>query len=129
LFALLVGADSVFTSPTRTFTPGLSAVWSPAPPPGIATGTTGQVSLAGLAPSRPSTSFAAPQDFIELLDVTIHPGLIVLRESGLSRQEQWEWLRPVVQQVKKSGDEDFLLNKLIEISGVGRFEVRDMPEP
>jgi predicted nuclease of predicted toxin-antitoxin system len=48
------------------------------------------------------------QDFIELLDVTIHPGLIVLRESGLSRQEQWEWLRPVVQQVKKSGDEDFL---------------------
>jgi hypothetical protein len=59
----------------------------------------------------------------------IHPGLIVLRESGLSRQEQWEWLRPVVQQVKKSGDEDFLSNKLIEISGVGRFEVRDMLEP
>jgi hypothetical protein len=54
------------------------------------------------------------QDFIELPDVTIHPGLIMLRESGLSGQEQWEWLRPVVQQVKKSGDEDFLLNKLIE---------------
>jgi predicted nuclease of predicted toxin-antitoxin system len=69
------------------------------------------------------------QDFIELLDVTIHPGLILLRESGPSRQEQWEWLRPVVQQVKKSGDEDFLLHKLIEISGVERFEVRDMPEP
>jgi hypothetical protein len=47
----------------------------------------------------------------------------------VSRQEQWEWLRPVVQQMKKSGYEDFLLNKLIEISGVGRFEVRDMPEP
>jgi predicted nuclease of predicted toxin-antitoxin system len=69
------------------------------------------------------------QDFIELLDVPVHPGLIVLRESGLSRQEQWEWLRPVVEHVKKSDDEDFLLTKLIEISGVGRFEVRDMPEP
>ena len=41
----------------------------------------------------------------------------------------WKWLRPVVEYVKKSGDEDFLLNKLIQISGVGRFEIRDMPEP
>ena len=69
------------------------------------------------------------RDFIELLDAPVHPGLIVLRESGLSRQEQWEWLRPVVEQVKKSGDEDFLLNKLIEISGVGQFKVREIPEP
>jgi hypothetical protein len=29
--------------------------------------------------------------------------------------------------VKNSGDEDFLLNKLIEITGVGRFEVRYIP--
>jgi predicted nuclease of predicted toxin-antitoxin system len=63
------------------------------------------------------------QDFIELLDVPIHPGLIVLRESGLSQQEQWERVRPVVEHVKKSGDEDFLLNKLIEITGVERFEI------
>ena len=69
------------------------------------------------------------RDFIELLDAPVHPGLIVLRESGLSRQEQWEWLRFVIEQVKKSGDEDFLLNKLIEISGVGQFKVREIPEP
>jgi hypothetical protein len=56
-------------------------------------------------------------DFIELLDVDVHPGLIVLRESGLSRDEQWRRIRPVVEHVKNSGDEDFLLNKLIEISG------------
>jgi predicted nuclease of predicted toxin-antitoxin system len=67
------------------------------------------------------------QDFIELLNVPVHPGLIVLRESGLSRQEQWERVRPVNEYVKKSDDEDFLLNKLIEIAGVGRFEIRDIP--
>ena len=68
------------------------------------------------------------QDFIALLNVVVHPGLIVLRESGLSRQEQWEWLRPVVEHVKTSGDEDFLLNKLIEITGVGQFKIREIPE-
>ena len=47
------------------------------------------------------------RDFIELLDVDVHPGRI--------------------EHVKDSGDEDFLLNHLIEISGVGRFEVRDIP--
>ena len=30
------------------------------------------------------------RDFIELLDAPVHPGSIVLREGGLSRQEQWE---------------------------------------
>jgi predicted nuclease of predicted toxin-antitoxin system len=69
------------------------------------------------------------QDFIALLNAPVHPGLIVLRESGLSRQEQWEWLRPVVEHVKKFGDEDFLLNKLIEITGVGQFKIREIPEP
>ncbi len=51
------------------------------------------------------------QDFIALLNVPVHPGLIVLRESGLSRKEQWECLRPVVEHVKKSGDDDFLLEQ------------------
>jgi hypothetical protein len=35
--------------------------------------------------------------FLALLDVEIHPGLIVLRESGLSRQEQWDRIEPVLQ--------------------------------
>ncbi|MGZ4815142.1 MAG: DUF5615 family PIN-like protein, partial [Terriglobales bacterium] len=30
------------------------------------------------------------RDFIPFLDVEVHPGLIVLRESGLTRQEQWD---------------------------------------
>ncbi|HTT18821.1 MAG TPA: DUF5615 family PIN-like protein [Candidatus Sulfotelmatobacter sp.] len=69
------------------------------------------------------------RDFIELLDAPVHPGLIVLRESGLSRREQWERLIPVIEHVKKSGEEDFLLNKLIEITGVRQFTIREIPEP
>ncbi len=67
------------------------------------------------------------RDFIPLLDVEAHPGLIVLRESGLTRDEQWDRIRPVVEHVRSSGEQDFLLNKLIEINGVGRFDVRTLP--
>jgi hypothetical protein len=35
---------------------------------------------------------------------------------------------PVVEHFRKSRDEDFMLNKLIEITGVGRFTVREIPE-
>ena len=69
------------------------------------------------------------RDFIELLDVELHPGLIVLRESGLSRNEQWDRLRPVIEHVRNSGDQNFLVNKLIEITGVREFEMREIPEP
>ena len=53
------------------------------------------------------------RDFIELLNVEVHPGLIVLRESGLSREEQWLRIKPVIEQAKESNGEDFLVNKLI----------------
>ena len=69
------------------------------------------------------------QDFSELLNVDVQPGLIVFRESGLSRTEQWDRIRPVIEHVKDSADPEFLLNKLIEVTGVGQFEVRDIPEP
>ena len=59
-----VGADQVFTQPTRTFTSGLSTDWSPAPPPDITTGATGQVPLAGLSPARTPTSFAAARRYL-----------------------------------------------------------------
>lgn len=67
------------------------------------------------------------RDFVELLDVAVHPGLIVLRESGLSRQEQWERIKPIIDYVRDSGDEDFLLNKLVEVTEVGKFHARDIP--
>jgi predicted nuclease of predicted toxin-antitoxin system len=67
------------------------------------------------------------KDFLALLNVEIHPGLIVLRESGLSRQEQWDRIEPVLQYLLKLNDADFMLNKLIEIEAPGRFSVREIP--
>ena len=58
------------------------------------------------------------RDFIRLLNVEVHPGLIVLREGGLTRDEQWDRIRPVIEHVLESSDENFLVNKLVEISGV-----------
>ncbi|HEV2986974.1 MAG TPA: DUF5615 family PIN-like protein [Candidatus Angelobacter sp.] len=69
------------------------------------------------------------RDFIPLFKVALHPGLIVLRESGLSSNEQWNHIRPVVEAVKRSGDPDFMLNNVIEITGVGQFQVRNVPQP
>ena len=71
------------------------------------------------------------RDFIELLDTPVHPGLIVLREIArrwTERAGTVEWLRPVVEHVKKSGDEDFMVNKLIEVTGIRQFKVREIPE-
>jgi predicted nuclease of predicted toxin-antitoxin system len=67
------------------------------------------------------------RDFIRLLDVEIHPGLIVVREGGLTREEQWAHILPLIEHIKKSGDGDFLVNKLVEVLAPGRWEVREIP--
>jgi predicted nuclease of predicted toxin-antitoxin system len=67
------------------------------------------------------------KDFLALLDVELHPGLIVLRESGLSREEQWDRIEPVVQHLLNVNDPDFMLNKVIEIQAPHRFSVRELP--
>lgn len=69
------------------------------------------------------------KDFLALLDVEVHPGLIVLRESGLSRAEQWERIEPVLQFLSGKSDEGFMLNKVIEVSAPSRFSVREIPSP
>lgn len=69
------------------------------------------------------------RDFIKLLNVDVHPGLIVLRQSGLTREEQWAALLPVVEHIKASGDDNFLLNKLVEIISLGQWETSHIPKP
>jgi predicted nuclease of predicted toxin-antitoxin system len=68
------------------------------------------------------------KDFLVLLDVEVHPGLIVLRESGLSRQEQWERIEPVLQHLLRLNEPDFMLNKVIEIEAPNRFLVHNIPQ-
>jgi hypothetical protein len=75
------------------------------------------------------TLSANARDFIRLLNVEVHPGLIVLREGGLTRDEQWDRLRPVIEHVLESTDDNFLVNKLVEISGVDEWEIREIPKP
>lgn len=67
------------------------------------------------------------KDFLALLDVEVHPGLIVLRESGLSRGEQWNRIEPVLQYLQSLDDSNFMWNKVIEIEAPNRFSVREIP--
>ena len=69
------------------------------------------------------------RDFIRLLDVEVHPGLIVLREGGLTRHEHWDRIQPVIEHILESSDDNFLVNKLLEISGVDEWEIREIPKP
>jgi predicted nuclease of predicted toxin-antitoxin system len=70
---------------------------------------------------------ANARDFIELLNVDVHPGLIVFRQNGLSREEQWLAPVPVIEHVKLSGDQNYLLNKLVEIVSAGQWHIREIP--
>lgn len=67
-------------------------------------------------------------DFLDLVnDVELHPGLILLRESGLSRQQQWERLEPAVRFIQAQQDADYLLNKVIDILRPGEFHALAIP--
>jgi hypothetical protein len=53
--------------------------------------------------------------------------MIVLRESGLSRQEQWDRIEPVLQHLLELNDPNFMLSKVIEIEAPDRFSTREVP--
>ena len=53
----------------------------------------------------------------------------MLRESGLTRAEQWARILPLIDHIKESGGADFLVNKLIEVFAPRRWEVREIPNP
>ena len=66
------------------------------------------------------------RDFLQLADgVDLHPGLIVIRRSGLTRDEQWQHLAPVVDRILETGEK--LINRTVEVWGVDAFEIRDLP--
>jgi len=40
------------------------------------------------------------RDSSQLLNVEVHPSLMVLRESGLTREDQWQRILPVIEKIK-----------------------------
>lgn len=66
------------------------------------------------------------RDFLTLAaGVELHPGLIVLRRSGLTRNEQWRQLVPVIDHLLVTGDD--LVNQVIEVWDVDDFEQYPLP--
>ena len=68
-------------------------------------------------------------DFLRLAEsADLHPGLIVLRiAGGLSREEQWAWVEPVVDWLLTTGE--MLVNKAVVVTGKGKFHCVDLPHP
>jgi predicted nuclease of predicted toxin-antitoxin system len=65
-------------------------------------------------------------DFLRLAVASqLHAGLIVLRAQGLTREQQWEWIEPVVERLLESNDD--LVNRSVEITGPGKFVIRKLP--
>jgi len=65
-------------------------------------------------------------DFLRLAAAgPLHAGLIVLRAQGLTREEQWEWLRPALEWLL--GAHEDLVNKAVEITGPSKFVTRKLP--
>jgi len=68
------------------------------------------------------------RDFLELADVELHPGLILLRQSGLTRDEQWRYIEPAVRFVLFQTDPDYLVNKILEVLEPERFRIVNLTE-
>jgi predicted nuclease of predicted toxin-antitoxin system len=70
-------------------------------------------------------------DFLTLARaVDLHPGLIVLRVGGLTLDEQWAHLEPAVMAcLREEAAGRALVNAVVEITDVGRFERYDLPDP
>ncbi len=73
---------------------------------------------------------ANARDFLELLDVELHPGLIVLRRGGLSRGEQWAWLEAALDHVQGRPDPAaYMVNRVVEVTGPEEVMAREVPPP
>lgn len=68
------------------------------------------------------------RDFLALLEVELHPGLIVLRESGLSRAEQWARLAAALDHVQGQPDPaTYMVNRVVEVVTIGEIVAREIP--
>jgi predicted nuclease of predicted toxin-antitoxin system len=68
-------------------------------------------------------------DFLILArGVELHPGLIVLRRSGLSADGQWRFLEPAIRfGLSEEAAGRSLVNRVVEVTGPGSLQIHDMP--
>jgi predicted nuclease of predicted toxin-antitoxin system len=70
------------------------------------------------------------KDFLNLAAGSeLHSGLIILRESGLTMDEQWERLEPALTIVREEENQgrDFI-NRVIEVFSADHRAIRDVPQ-
>jgi predicted nuclease of predicted toxin-antitoxin system len=69
------------------------------------------------------------RDFLVLASaVDLHPGLIVLRRSGLSPAGQWRLLEPAIRfGLAEEAAGRSLVNRVVEVVAVGALNVFDLP--
>jgi hypothetical protein len=71
---------------------------------------------------------ANTRDFMNLLDVELHPGVIMLREGSLSRDEQWNRLERALDHILKNADPaGFMINRVVEVMSAREIRVREIP--
>lgn len=68
-------------------------------------------------------------DFLRLAaDYELHPGVIALREAGLTRVEQWERLSQAIEWVCSECGGD-LINRVLEVRSPKDLHLHDIPPP
>ena len=68
------------------------------------------------------------RDFVNLIEGEVHPGLIILREGDLSRDEQWRRLELALDRILRNADPaGYMVNRVVEVMSVREIRVREIP--
>jgi predicted nuclease of predicted toxin-antitoxin system len=68
------------------------------------------------------------RDFVNLIEDEVHPGLIILREGHLSRDEQWGRLELALDRILRNADSaGYMVNRVVEVMSAREIRVREIP--
>ena len=68
------------------------------------------------------------RDFVNLIQDEVHPGLIILREGDLSRDEQWSRLKLALDYILRHDDPaGSMVNRFVEVRSATDILIREIP--
>jgi predicted nuclease of predicted toxin-antitoxin system len=71
---------------------------------------------------------ANTRDFMNLVELDLHPGLVVLWEGSLSRDEQWHRLELALDRIlQNSNPAAYMINRVVEVMSAREIRVRLNP--